>query len=185
LWTTEFGWATFEGLRTVDNTQPPNPPDQPFFGFINQVQQANYTLRAFQLGQERPYLGPMILWNLRALRFDRRGRDDPITDRCRILDGAWRPRLPSGRLLGSKADQIQKRAVSLTRSLSRARHIAFNRHRTLLWPKSSSSSLTISATCPRRLHQLEFRLFVVSDNIKVGFVRFIFSSSRSPRSHIV
>ncbi len=66
LWATEFGWATFDGLRANkgQGSQPPNPPDAPYFGYINQWQQADYTLRAFQLGQERPYMGPMVLWNL-------------------------------------------------------------------------------------------------------------------------
>jgi hypothetical protein len=26
--------------------------------------QANYTIRAFDIGQDLPYMGPMILWNL-------------------------------------------------------------------------------------------------------------------------
>jgi hypothetical protein len=92
MWATEFGWATFDGLRTIDNTQPPNPPDQPFFGFIDQSQQANFTLRAFRLGQERPYLGPMILWNLNfATLGGAVDRSDPQAG-YGLLDSRWRPR---------------------------------------------------------------------------------------------
>ncbi len=64
LWGTEFGWATFDGLTNSLGQRPTDPPDQPFYGFIDQWQQAEYTLRAFQMAQERDYLGPMILWNL-------------------------------------------------------------------------------------------------------------------------
>ena len=64
LWTTEFGWATFDGLQTTGGGPPPDPAGDDYLGHIDQWQQADYTLRAFQLGQDRPYLGPMILWNL-------------------------------------------------------------------------------------------------------------------------
>ncbi len=64
LWATEFGWATFDGLQTIGGGAPPSPTGSGFFGYINQYQQAEYTVRAFALGQELPYMGPMILWNL-------------------------------------------------------------------------------------------------------------------------
>jgi hypothetical protein len=92
LWGTEFGWATFEGLRTVNGGQPPNPPDAPYFGFINQQQQANFTLRAFQLAQERPYLGPMILWNLNfSTLLGAVDQSDPQSG-YGLLDSNWQPR---------------------------------------------------------------------------------------------
>ncbi len=64
LWVTEFGWATFDGLKAQNGSRPADPADTPYFSFIDQWQQANYTIRAFQLGEERSWVGPMILWNL-------------------------------------------------------------------------------------------------------------------------
>ncbi len=94
LWATEFGWATFDGLRTQNGKggQPPDPPDQPYFGYINQQQQADYTLRAFYLAQERDYMGPMILWNLNfATVSGAVDRSDPQTG-YGILDSTGQPR---------------------------------------------------------------------------------------------
>ncbi|MCB9459562.1 MAG: cellulase family glycosylhydrolase [Anaerolineaceae bacterium] len=56
LWVTEFGWATWDGL----------PQPAPFVWMDNNtiLEQAEYTVRAFQIGQQRPEVGPMILWNL-------------------------------------------------------------------------------------------------------------------------
>ncbi len=58
LWVTEFGWATWEGF-------PGQPPAGSEWMLRNtKWDQANYTIRAFQIGQQTPYIGPMILWNL-------------------------------------------------------------------------------------------------------------------------
>ena len=56
MWTTEFGWATWDGL--------PTEPPQAWMIYNTPQQQADYTLRAFEIGQESPDLGPMLLWNL-------------------------------------------------------------------------------------------------------------------------
>ncbi len=56
LWPTEFGWATWDSL-------PGAPPEQ-WVGWNDKWAQANYTLRAFQIGQSTPNIGPMFLWNL-------------------------------------------------------------------------------------------------------------------------
>lgn len=92
LWVTEFGWATFDGLRTAGGGLPPDPAGAPYFSFINQYDQAAYTVRAFQIAQSLPYMGPMILWNLNfstipgALE-----RSDP-TAGYGLLDVYWQPR---------------------------------------------------------------------------------------------
>jgi len=94
LWGTEFGWATFEGLRAQfgQGAQPPNPADAPYFGFINQAQQAQYTLEAFQLAQSLSYVGPMILWNLNfAMLGGAVDRSDGQTG-YGLLDSAGNPR---------------------------------------------------------------------------------------------
>jgi hypothetical protein len=56
MWITEVGWATWSGL-------PGAPPDV-WMGYTDECQQGNYLVRAFQLAQERDFIGPMILWNL-------------------------------------------------------------------------------------------------------------------------
>jgi polysaccharide biosynthesis protein PslG len=56
LWVTEFGWATWEGL--------PGDPPEGWMAYNTPVDQSNHTLRAFQLAQRLPYVGPMMLWNL-------------------------------------------------------------------------------------------------------------------------
>jgi hypothetical protein len=92
MWVTEFGWATFDGLKTSNGNAPANPADAPYFGFINQGQQADYTLRAFQLAQERPYLGPMILWNLNFSTVPSAVENsDPQTGYA-LVDSLWNPR---------------------------------------------------------------------------------------------
>jgi hypothetical protein len=72
LWATEFGWATFQGLRYKDhvNGPPAIPPADPSLGWMNRLteaQQAQYIVRAFQLAQTgdlATFMGPMILWNM-------------------------------------------------------------------------------------------------------------------------
>ena len=64
LWPTEFGWGTFEGLLT-DEGQPASPPaGSEFMADNTEWEQAVYTLRAFEIGNEREWVGPMFLWNL-------------------------------------------------------------------------------------------------------------------------
>ncbi|MCS6835005.1 MAG: cellulase family glycosylhydrolase [Anaerolineae bacterium] len=55
LWVTEFGWPSWQGF--------PNDPPELWLGELSLEQQAQYVLRAFQIGQEREDIGPMILWN--------------------------------------------------------------------------------------------------------------------------
>jgi len=72
LWATEFGWATFQGLRYRDHIRGPAaiPPSEPGLGWMNRIteeQQAQYIVRAFELAQNGElagFMGPMILWNL-------------------------------------------------------------------------------------------------------------------------
>lgn len=67
LWVTEFGWATFDGLKRSDGSGGQPQAESGWQGVLSQAQQADYTLRAFSLAQHDPYytfMGPMILWNL-------------------------------------------------------------------------------------------------------------------------
>lgn len=56
LWPTEFGWPTWEGFGV-------EPPEE-WMKWLSKWDQGNYILRAFQIGQEQPGIGPMFLWNL-------------------------------------------------------------------------------------------------------------------------
>lgn len=56
MWTTEFGWATWANF--------PTSAPQEWMQYNTPDLQKEYTMRAFQIGQERSYMGPMILWNL-------------------------------------------------------------------------------------------------------------------------
>lgn len=56
LFVTEFGWATWEGF--------PGAPPEEWVAYNDKWDQANFTIRAFQIGQESDFIGPMILWNL-------------------------------------------------------------------------------------------------------------------------
>lgn len=58
IWVTEFGWGSFE------NIAPAPPPGVEFMADVSEWQQAIYTLRALELAQTDPQLGPLILWNL-------------------------------------------------------------------------------------------------------------------------
>jgi hypothetical protein len=92
LWATEFGWATFDGLVTSSGSHPSDPPDTPYFSFISQGQQADFTLRAFQIAQQLPYMGPMILWNLNFATLP--GAVDKSDPQAAygLLDSKWQPR---------------------------------------------------------------------------------------------
>jgi hypothetical protein len=67
LWVTEFGWATYDGLKRSDGTSAAVNAGTGWQNLITQAQQAEYIVRAFRLAQEPPYsefVGPMMLWNL-------------------------------------------------------------------------------------------------------------------------
>jgi hypothetical protein len=56
VWVTEFGWTAWEGF-------PGEPPDL-WMTYTDKWDQANYTMRAFEIGQASAEIGPMFLWNL-------------------------------------------------------------------------------------------------------------------------
>ncbi len=72
LWATEFGWATFKGLHYQDHIKgppamPPTNPDLAWMNVIDEIQQAAYVVRAFnmaQTGDLATFMGPMFLWNM-------------------------------------------------------------------------------------------------------------------------
>ncbi|MCB8982925.1 MAG: cellulase family glycosylhydrolase [Ardenticatenaceae bacterium] len=64
LWVTEFGWGSFEGFFDEAGTPAAPPGGAEFMAYVSQWQQAEYILRAFEMGQAWEQVGPMILWNL-------------------------------------------------------------------------------------------------------------------------
>jgi polysaccharide biosynthesis protein PslG len=56
LWATEFGWATWDGFGSA--------APEPWMTYNTRWDQANYIIRAFEIGQQRPDIGVMFLWNL-------------------------------------------------------------------------------------------------------------------------
>jgi polysaccharide biosynthesis protein PslG len=58
IWITEFGWPSIEKFGNVDTTGWEYARD------VTEQDQATYLLRAIQLGRQRSWIGPMIIWNL-------------------------------------------------------------------------------------------------------------------------
>ncbi|MEZ4643138.1 MAG: cellulase family glycosylhydrolase [Chloroflexota bacterium] len=58
LWVTEFGWGSFDSFGTAP------PAGAEFMNYVSEWQQAQYILRAYELGQTWDWVGPMMLWNL-------------------------------------------------------------------------------------------------------------------------
>lgn len=57
LWATEFGWGSYENLGEV-------VPGTEYMLEVDEWQQAEYTLGAYAEAETRPWVGPLILWNL-------------------------------------------------------------------------------------------------------------------------
>ena len=98
LWATEFGWGTYEGFTTLEGDPAPPPDDPPYLQWIDQETQANYILRAFEIAQSKPYMGPMILWNLDYSNQDLIEMRDPRAAYA-LLRGGVDPLRPAFKLL--------------------------------------------------------------------------------------
>ena len=58
LWVTEFGWPTIDRFGDVDTT------GWEYAREVSEADQAAYLVRAIELRRDRPWLGPMFVWNL-------------------------------------------------------------------------------------------------------------------------
>jgi hypothetical protein len=58
IWVTEFGWGSYDGLGI------PAPDEVTYMAYVDEQQQAIYTLRAYEAAGDKDWLGPLILWNL-------------------------------------------------------------------------------------------------------------------------
>ncbi len=61
IWVTEFGWTSWED---IDRPLPDPEENNLWIGYNTLDDQLNYTVRAFEIGQQRGDVGVMFLWNL-------------------------------------------------------------------------------------------------------------------------
>jgi hypothetical protein len=71
LWITEFGWPSVERMGPMDTA------GWEYAQQVSESQQAEYIVRAYQMGDERPWVGPMFLWNLNLATIW--GSGDPVS----------------------------------------------------------------------------------------------------------
>jgi len=81
IWFTEFGWAS----------SPDPPPGYEYARDNSERDQARYLVRAFEIAQERGYVGVMFVWNLNFAPAV--GEDDPFAKGAfSIIGPDWKPR---------------------------------------------------------------------------------------------
>jgi hypothetical protein len=84
IWVTEFGWPSAEGMEPADTT------GWEYAREVSEDQQADYVVRAFQMGGEPVWVGPMFLWNLNLATIW--GPDVPVSAYSLLRpDGSYRP----------------------------------------------------------------------------------------------
>jgi len=84
IWVTEFGWPSVEGMGSMDTT------GWEYARHVSEAQQADYVVRAFRMGDERAWVGPMFLWNLNLAAIW--GSDNPVSAYSLLRpDGSYRP----------------------------------------------------------------------------------------------
>lgn len=84
IWITEFGWPSIDSFGNVDT------PGWEYAREVSEADQAAYLVRAIQLRRERPWLGPMFVWNLNVAWLFGPGRPESAYGLIRP-DGAPRP----------------------------------------------------------------------------------------------
>ncbi len=84
IWVTEFGWPSVERMGPMETT------GWEYAREVSEAQQAQYIVRAFQMGEERPWVAMMFLWNLNLATIW--GSGDPTSAYSLLRpDGAYRP----------------------------------------------------------------------------------------------
>ena len=84
IWVTEFGWPSTEGMGQMDTT------GWEYAREVSEDVQAEYVVRAFRMGDERPWVGPMFLWNLNLATIW--GPGNPVSAYSLLRpDGSYRP----------------------------------------------------------------------------------------------
>jgi len=93
LWVTEFGWPSVDHMGLMDTT------GWEYARNVSEQQQADYIVRAFEIGAERPWVGPMFLWNLNISLVYGATRPESAYSLFRP-DGSYRPAYIAVRLAG-------------------------------------------------------------------------------------
>ena len=84
IWVTEFGWPSTERMGPMDTT------GWEYGREVSEAQQADYIVRAFRMGEERPWVGPMFLWNVNLATIW--GSGDPVSAYSLLRpDSSYRP----------------------------------------------------------------------------------------------
>ena len=84
IWVTEFGWPSTDGMGQMDTM------GWEYAREVNESQQAAYIVRAFRMGDERTWVGPMFLWNLNLAAIWGPGNPTSAYSLLRP-DGSYRP----------------------------------------------------------------------------------------------
>jgi len=84
IWITEFGWPSVDGFGDVNTT------GWDYAREVTEKDQAAYLRRAIELRRERPWLGPMMIWNLNVAWLFGPGRPESAYSLIRP-DGSLRP----------------------------------------------------------------------------------------------
>ena len=84
IWITEFGWPSIEGYGEVETT------GWEYAREVTEAGQADYLRQAIELRRDRPWLGPMFVWNLNVAWLLGPGRPDSAYGMIRP-DGSLRP----------------------------------------------------------------------------------------------
>jgi hypothetical protein len=84
LWATEFGWPSTENMGEMDTT------GWEYAREVSEGQQAEYIVRAYYMGDERPWVGPMFLWNVNLAAIWGSGNPTSAYSLLRP-DGSYRP----------------------------------------------------------------------------------------------
>lgn len=93
LWVTEFGWPSVDGLGNMDTT------GWEYARYVSEEQQADYLVRALQIGWNTPWVGPMFVWNLNISIIYGTTRPESAYSLLRP-DGSYRPAYIALRLAG-------------------------------------------------------------------------------------
>jgi len=93
IWVTEFGWPSVEGMGEMDTT------GWEYARYVSEEQQADYIVRALQIGLGTEWVGPMFLWNLNIATIYGNTRPDSAYSLLRP-DGSYRPAYIAVRLTG-------------------------------------------------------------------------------------
>jgi hypothetical protein len=84
IWVTEFGWPSTEEMEPMDTT------GWEYAQEVSETRQSDYVVRAFRMGDERPWMGPMFLWNLNLATIW--GTENPVSAYSLLRpDGSYRP----------------------------------------------------------------------------------------------